>query len=105
MCVNYDSFAGDQEISPLHPQTNATEPDNPRTWSAASVVQIPTTRERHGEILKCLAIHESYSAKSVVVEAKMDVKCKCVHTFYIQILNALFKYMNSNQRCIANLSK
>ncbi|XP_037038558.1 hemicentin-2 isoform X1 [Bradysia coprophila] len=67
-------FLGDQEVSPLHPQTNATEPDNPRTWSAASVVQIPTTRERHGEILKCLAIHESYAAKSVVVEAKMDVK-------------------------------
>lgn len=69
-------YIGDQEISPLHPQTNATEPDNPRTWSAASVVQIPVTRERHGEIIKCLAIHESYAAKSVVVEAKMDVKCE-----------------------------
>ncbi|KXJ84278.1 hypothetical protein RP20_CCG014296 [Aedes albopictus] len=67
-------FLGDQEISPLHPQTNSTEPDNPRTWSAASVVQIPANKDRHGAILKCLALHESYSARSVAVEARLDVK-------------------------------
>uniref|UniRef100_A0A182QVU9 Ig-like domain-containing protein n=1 Tax=Anopheles farauti TaxID=69004 RepID=A0A182QVU9_9DIPT len=67
-------FLGDQEISPIHPQTNSTEPDNPRTWSAASVVQIPASKERHGIVLKCLALHESYAARSVAVEARLDVK-------------------------------
>lgn len=69
-------FLGEQEIAALHPQTNATEPDNPRTWSAASVVQIPAAKSRHGTLLKCLAFHESYSARTVGVEAKMDVRCK-----------------------------
>ncbi|XP_058119273.1 uncharacterized protein LOC131261290 [Anopheles coustani] len=67
-------FLGDQEVSPLHPQTNSTEPDNPRTWSAASVVQVPANKERHGTILKCLALHESYAARSVAVEGRLDVK-------------------------------
>lgn len=69
-------YLGDQEIAPLHPQANSTEPDNPRTWSAASVVQIPATKERHGMLLKCLAFHEYYSARTVGVEARMDVRCK-----------------------------
>lgn len=69
-------FLGDQEITPLHPQTNATEPDNPRTWSAASVVQVPINKERHGGTLKCLAFHESYTARSNGVEARMNVRCK-----------------------------
>lgn len=60
----------------MQPDTNATEPDSPRTWAVSSVIQIPTARERHGEKLKCVAIHESYAAKSVAVEAKMDVKCE-----------------------------
>lgn len=76
-------ISGDQEISPLHAQTNATEPDNPRTWSAASVVQVPAVRERHGTIIKCLAIHESYAARSVAVEARLDVKCKCIVKYNI----------------------
>ncbi|XP_052863858.1 B-cell receptor CD22 [Anopheles cruzii] len=67
-------FLGDQEISPIHPQTNSTEPDNPRTWSAASVVQIPANKDRHGAMLKCLALHESYAARSVAVEGRLDVK-------------------------------
>jgi hypothetical protein len=69
-------FLGDQEVSALHPQTNATEPDNPKTWSAASVVQIPANKERHGNTLKCLAFHESYSARSFGVEARLDIRCK-----------------------------
>lgn len=69
-------YLGDQEIAPLHLQANSTEPDNPRTWSAASVVQIPSTKERHGLILKCLAFHEYYSARTVSVESRMDVRCK-----------------------------
>lgn len=74
---------GEQEISPIHPQTNSTEPDNPRTWSAASVVQIPANKERHGTVLKCLALHESYSARSVAVEARLDVKCEYDGTFKV----------------------
>lgn len=69
-------FADNQELSPMQPDTNATEPDSPRTWAVSSVVQIPTARERHGEKLKCVAMHESYQARSSTVEAKMDVKCK-----------------------------
>lgn len=60
----------------MHPQLNATEPDNPRTWSATSVVQVSAMRERHGDILRCVAFHENYEAKSVPVEARLDVKCK-----------------------------
>ncbi|KAH8292457.1 hypothetical protein KR054_010297, partial [Drosophila jambulina] len=67
-------YLGDQEISPLHPQMNATEPDNPRTWSATSVVQVSAMRERHGDMLRCVAHHESYQAKSVMVDARLDVK-------------------------------
>uniref|UniRef100_T1GUH7 Ig-like domain-containing protein n=1 Tax=Megaselia scalaris TaxID=36166 RepID=T1GUH7_MEGSC len=67
-------FTGDQELTPIGPQVNATEPDNSRTWSASSVVQVPAVRERHGDLLRCVAYHESYSAKSVSVEAKMDIK-------------------------------
>ena len=62
-------------IAPLGPQINSTEPDNRRTWSATSVVQVPASRDRHGDILKCVTLHESYAAKSMSVEAKMDIKC------------------------------
>lgn len=85
--INKFKIPGDQEISPLHAQTNATEPDNPRTWSAASVVQVPAVRERHGTIIKCLAIHESYAARSVAVEARLDVKCKCFKYIFTFLLN------------------
>ncbi|XP_055388210.1 hemicentin-1, partial [Condylostylus longicornis] len=67
-------FLGDQEITPLGPQINSTEPDNRRTWSATSVVQIPASRDRHGILIKCVALHESYAAKSVTVEGRLDVK-------------------------------
>ncbi|XP_055848314.1 hemicentin-2 isoform X1 [Episyrphus balteatus] len=67
-------FLGDQELMPLGPQANSTEPDNLRTWSASSVVQVSAMRERHGEMLRCVAFHESYSAKSVAVGARMDIK-------------------------------
>lgn len=60
----------------MHPQTNATEPDNPRTWSAASVVQVPADRDKHGATIKCLAFHESYPTRAVPVEARLDVRCK-----------------------------
>lgn len=67
---------GEQEIDSIHSQTNATEPDNPRTWSATAVVQVTAMRERHGDILRCLSFHESYTAKSVPVEARLDIKCE-----------------------------
>lgn len=80
MLINFNDLlslsTGDQEISPIHPQLNATEPDNTRTWSATSVVQVSAMRERHGDILRCVAYHENYEAKSVPVEARLDVKCK-----------------------------
>ena len=69
-------YLGDQEIAPLHPQTNSTEADNQRTWSATSVVQIPATKGRHSAMLKCLAFHEYYNTRTVGIEARMDVRCK-----------------------------
>lgn len=69
-------FLDEQELAPMHSQTNATEPDSPRTWSATSVVQVPTNKERHRNSLRCVALHESYSSKSAFVEAKLDVRCK-----------------------------
>lgn len=62
----------------MQPDTNTTEPDSPRTWAVTSVVQIPTARERHGEKLKCVAMHESYQTKANEVSAKMDVKCEYI---------------------------
>lgn len=75
-CFRQISIGG-QELEALHPQTNATEPDNPRIWSAASVVQIPITRELHGQQLRCVAIHDSYdtSDHTESVSAKLDVRC------------------------------
>lgn len=72
----WDNITGAQEIQPLHTQINKRETGNNRTWSATSIVQIPATRERHGETIQCVALHESYAAKSLSVEAKLDVKCK-----------------------------
>lgn len=69
-------YTGDQELQPLHTQTNKRETGNNRTWSATSTVQIPATRERHGETIKCVALHESYAAKALSTDAKLDVKCK-----------------------------
>lgn len=92
-------FLGDQEIAPLHPQANSTEPDNPRTWSAASVVQIPATKERHGMLLKCLAFHEYYSARTVGVEARMDVRCKLkpfILAFHFHLSRAFNFHSNSS---------
>lgn len=81
LCFYY-VLPGDQEIQPIHPQINNTEPDNARTWSATSVVQATAMRERHGDILRCLAYHESYTAKSVPVEARLDVKCEYKYSGY-----------------------
>lgn len=78
-------YLGEQEIAPLHPQTNSTEPDNLKTWSASSVVQIPATKERHSMTLKCLAFHEYYSARTVGVEARMDVRCKFIFLMTIPL--------------------
>lgn len=69
-------FLEGQEIAPIIAQTNSTEPDNPRTWSATSVVQIPTSKNQHRNNLKCMAFHESYSSRSSSIEAKLDIKCK-----------------------------
>lgn len=61
---------------PVSPQSNNTEPDNPRTWSATSVVEVTADRALHGQILRCVALHESYPAKSQDIEARLDVRCK-----------------------------
>lgn len=103
-------------MAALHPQTNATEPDNPRIWSAASVVQIPITRERHGQMLKCVAIHDSYDSSdhTEAVSAKLDVKCTFTSCLlYINIIIACgavtathlyreFLYKQAYMFCLSN---
>lgn len=77
------STLGDTEVPAIHPQINATEPDNPRTWSATSVVQIVASREKHGTNIRCVALHESYAARSLGVDARLDVKCKFYSIYYL----------------------
>ncbi|XP_026467304.1 hemicentin-1 [Ctenocephalides felis] len=67
-------FLGQRELMPVSPQSNNTEPDNPRTWSATSVVEVNADRALHGQILRCVALHESYPAKSQDIEARLDVR-------------------------------
>lgn len=86
-CISYRCTTGNQELQPLNTQTNKRETGNNRTWSATSIVQIPATRERHGETIKCVAIHESYASKSLSVEAKLDVKCKYTVHRHHQLFN------------------
>lgn len=99
LCVAVST--GNQEIAPLHPQINASEPDNLRTWSAASVVQIPTTRERHGQMLRCLAVHDSYAATdhTMAVEAKLDVKCEWLR-FWVGLHLFCFMGAERNARTV-----
>lgn len=70
-------FVPDQdEITPSRSQTNSTEADNPRTWVAISVLELKITKENHGKVLRCVALHESYSTRSSSVDVRLNVMCK-----------------------------
>ncbi|CAH0390302.1 unnamed protein product [Bemisia tabaci] len=64
---------GDQELVPRGNQTNVPEADNNRTWVASSVLETSVEKIQHGRILRCVAIHESYPAKSQSIEVRLDV--------------------------------
>ncbi|XP_049818433.1 irregular chiasm C-roughest protein isoform X2 [Aethina tumida] len=66
-------FLDQQEITPSRRQTNTTELDNPRTWLALSVLELTISKENHGRMLRCVAVHESYSTKSSSIEVRLDV--------------------------------
>ncbi|KAF7265901.1 hypothetical protein GWI33_020647 [Rhynchophorus ferrugineus] len=66
-------FLDQQEITPTRRQTNTTELDNPRTWLAVSVLELTISKDNHGRMLRCVAVHESYSTKSSSIEVRLDV--------------------------------
>lgn len=66
-------FMDQQEITSTRRQTNTTELDNPRTWLAVSVLELTISKDNHGRMLRCVAIHESYSTKSSSIEVRLDV--------------------------------
>ncbi|XP_060519861.1 irregular chiasm C-roughest protein isoform X2 [Cylas formicarius] len=65
-------FLDQHEITPKR-QTNTTELDNPRTWLAVSVLEQTISKDNHGSMLRCVAVHESYSTKSSSIEVRLDV--------------------------------
>jgi hypothetical protein len=67
---------GDEEVTSSTNQSNSTELDNPRTWVATSVLELGFTKQQHGRMLKCVALHESYSTKSQVIEVRLNVRCE-----------------------------
>ncbi|CAG9762691.1 unnamed protein product [Ceutorhynchus assimilis] len=62
-----------QEIIPSRRQTNTTELDNTKTWLAMSVLELTISKENHGRMLSCVAVHESYSTRSSSIEVRLDV--------------------------------
>ncbi|XP_045463992.1 hemicentin-2 isoform X2 [Harmonia axyridis] len=66
-------FLNQTEITPTRKQTNTTELDNPRTWLALSVLELTISKENHGRMLRCVAVHESYSTKSSSIDVRLDV--------------------------------
>ncbi|XP_021939888.1 hemicentin-1 isoform X3 [Zootermopsis nevadensis] len=65
---------GDEEITTSTNQSNSTELDNDKTWVATSVLELGFSKQQHGSLLKCVALHESYSTKSQVIEVRLNVR-------------------------------
>jgi hypothetical protein len=68
--------AGEEEITSSMNQSNSTELDNPKTWVAKSMLELRFTKQQHGRMLKCVALHESYPTKSLATEVRLNVRCK-----------------------------
>ncbi|XP_039280051.1 irregular chiasm C-roughest protein isoform X2 [Nilaparvata lugens] len=66
-------FVGDEDVTSASRQSDAPETDNPKTAAAASLLEILLDKDRHGQTLRCVALHESYPTKSLGVEARLDV--------------------------------
>ncbi|ERL89500.1 hypothetical protein D910_06866 [Dendroctonus ponderosae] len=66
-------FLDQQEITSSPNQTNTTELDNTKTWLAISVLEMTISKEKHGRMLSCVAVHESYATKSSSIEVRLDV--------------------------------
>ncbi|KAL1457424.1 hypothetical protein WDU94_007658 [Cyamophila willieti] len=69
-------FLGDEELVAKSNQSNSPEVDNRRTWSAVSIVEIAAEKAMNARMLKCVALHESYPAKSMGVDVRLDITCK-----------------------------
>ncbi|XP_057318391.1 kin of IRRE-like protein 2 isoform X1 [Microplitis mediator] len=66
-------YLRDTELRTTRPQVNATEIDNPRTWSTRSVCDIEADRSRYGHLIRCEANHPAYPTKTSNVEVRFDV--------------------------------
>ncbi|XP_044016181.1 kin of IRRE-like protein 2 isoform X2 [Aphidius gifuensis] len=67
-------YLRDVELRTTRPQVNATEIDNPRTWSTKSICDIEADRSRYGHSIRCEAIHPAYSTQSSIIEVRFDVR-------------------------------
>lgn len=67
---------GEEDVTKLSNQSNSPEMDNPRTWVSSSVLEISLSKDHHGNSLRCVALHESYPAKSQTVEVRLDITCE-----------------------------
>ncbi|RZF37361.1 hypothetical protein LSTR_LSTR010456 [Laodelphax striatellus] len=63
----------DKDVTSSSNQTNSPETDNPRTWLAVSVLNLTLAKDRNGRSLQCIALHESYTSRSMTVDARIDV--------------------------------
>jgi len=74
-------FPGEDEIFGVN-QTNKTEDDNAKKWSAISILDYTFVRGHHGKSLQCIAEHEAYPTKRRHTAVLMDIQCKCSSPFY-----------------------
>ncbi|XP_054284580.1 irregular chiasm C-roughest protein-like isoform X1 [Macrosteles quadrilineatus] len=66
-------FLGEVDVTNMSSQSNSPEIDNPRTWVASSVLEISLDKDHHQRSLRCVAVHESYPAKSQSAEVRLDI--------------------------------
>jgi hypothetical protein len=57
-------------------QTNKTEEENHKKWSAVSILDYTFHKGHNGKALKCVAVHEAYPTKSRDTQVVLDIQCK-----------------------------
>ncbi|GJQ79308.1 hypothetical protein Trydic_g16175 [Trypoxylus dichotomus] len=96
-------FLDQNEIVLTRKQENMTEVDIPKTWVAISILELTISKEHHGKVLRCVAVHETYATKSSSTEVKLDV----MYTPETRLLgiptNDIEEFKNSVAiRCVVN---
>ncbi|KAL7637906.1 UNVERIFIED_CONTAM: hypothetical protein RMT77_011519 [Armadillidium vulgare] len=68
-------FLGSEELpTSSYNQSNVTEVDRPKTWTAISVLQTSFRKGDHGRPLRCVSIHEAFAAKNKDATIALDVQ-------------------------------